>query len=78
MGECKLDHSLDDVINKLEQQKPFLNEECTAKLSQLLQRNPDQTTLNEIFHLLKKYDLADDAERERRNGKLDQLLKSLS
>lgn len=74
MGECKLDHSLEDVKNKLEQQRPFLNEEQTIKLSQLLERHPDQVTLNEIFHLLKKYDLADEAEREHRNQKLDQIL----
>lgn len=40
---------------------------------QLLKRKPNQSTLNELFHVLKKYDLASDEEKLERNENLKQL-----
>jgi hypothetical protein len=40
-----------------------------------LTEEADQEFLNEVFHLLKKYDLADETEREERNEKLNDLVK---
>lgn len=77
MSSCKLDHSLSDVINKLEDQKAFLPENLFLGSSQLLKKELDQQTLNELFHLLKKYDLASDDVREERNEGLKRLIASL-
>ncbi|ALS21859.1 MULTISPECIES: hypothetical protein [Paenibacillus] len=73
MGKCSIDHSHEDVAQKLESQKEFLPESLTADLQQFLLREHSQHTLNELFHLLKKYDLASKEEREERNVKLKQL-----
>ncbi|MGF9711021.1 MULTISPECIES: group-specific protein [Paenibacillus] len=73
MGKCSIDHSHEDVAQKLESQKEFLPESLTADLQQFLLREHSQQTLNELFHLLKKYDLASKEEREERNVKLKQL-----
>lgn len=77
MSSCKLDHSLSDVTNKLEEQKSFLPEELYIESSQLLKKELDQQTLNEVFHLLKKYDLATDEVKEERNEGLKQIISSL-
>lgn len=76
MGSCDFDHSLEDVNKKLTDQKPFLPEELFNGSLQLLQQKPDQLTLNELFHLLKKYDLATDEVKEERNRSLGQLVGS--
>ncbi|MGC5328407.1 hypothetical protein [Brevibacillus sp. SYSU BS000544] len=70
MSECKLDHSTEDVIKKLEEQSSFLPQDLYAALQAYLQNEREQQTLNEIFHLLKKYDLSSAEEREQRNQKL--------
>jgi hypothetical protein len=67
MSSCKLDHDLEDVTKKLSEQKPFLPEDLIDGSNQLLERRPDQNTLNELFHLLKKYDLASEEEQAERN-----------
>jgi hypothetical protein len=67
MSSCKLDHDLEDVTKKLSEQKPFLPEDLFDGSNQLLERRPDQNTLNELFHLLKKYDLASEEEQAERN-----------
>lgn len=77
MRSCKLDHSLSDVTNKLEEQKSFLPEELYIESSQLLKKELDQQTLNEVFHLLKKYDLATDEVKEERNEGLKRIISSL-
>lgn len=74
MSTCNLDHSLADVQAKLEQQAPFLPEQITQKLTAHLNRSLAQSELNEIFHLLKKYDLSSKEEQEERNKKLLELL----
>jgi hypothetical protein len=70
VSSCNLDHSLDDVKKKLVDQSPFLIPAIAEKCSQYLTVTQSQNDLNELFHLLKKYDLASDEEREIRNQKL--------
>ncbi len=74
MSECKLNHSVEDVKKKLEEQSAFLPKDLFTLLERLLSNPVDQVTLNEIFHLLKKYDLAAPEERERRDEQLRQLV----
>lgn len=72
MGECKIDHSQEDVMKKLESQQDYLPELLSKDLTLFLMSEPSQETLNELFHLLKKYDLASNEEQEQRNQKLKQ------
>lgn len=73
MGKCKFDHSWEDVNKKLTDQKSFLSEELYNASNQLLERKPNQLTLNELFHALKKYDLASEEEKIVRNESLKRL-----
>ncbi|WP_078555597.1 group-specific protein [Bacillus alkalicellulosilyticus] len=73
MGECKLDHSLEDVKKKLEQQQSFLPVSLVQKCEAFLEQEPTQLQLNELFHLLKKYDLATKVEQQERNKAIEQL-----
>lgn len=74
---CKLDHSREDVIQKLGDHKHHLPEEVAAALEQFLnnQEHP-QELLNEVFHLLKKIDLIAEDEREARIQTLQRLVNS--
>lgn len=74
MGRCTIDHTLEDVKQKLAEQSSFMPEELVIRVSGSLDTR-DQEYLNEVFHLLKKYDLADENEREERNEKLNLLVK---
>lgn len=74
MSSCKLDHPLEDVRKKLEDQRAFLPAELYEATEQFLNEPLTQTQLNELFHLLKKYDLASKEEQQNRNGKLKQLM----
>ncbi|WP_409305142.1 hypothetical protein [Peribacillus sp. SCS-155] len=74
MSECKLDHSIEDVQKKFKSQKPFLPEGLSEALESFLDKETAQEKLNEVFHLLKKYDLADQEERQARNKKLEKLI----
>ncbi|MGY4691657.1 hypothetical protein [Salibacterium sp. K-3] len=76
MSSCPIDHSLEDVKTKLESQKPFLPESLYHHTEQALHKEQTQETLNEVFHLLKKYDLAAPEEQENRNTQLEQLLRN--
>ena len=73
MSSCKLDHTLEDVKSKLSNQKLFLPKDLFVGSSQLLERNPNQLKLNELFHLLKKYDLATEVEKNDRNDGIRKL-----
>lgn len=75
MGECKLDHSLEDVKQKFQQQKDFLSNELILLFEDFFQKEQSQKTLNEVFHLLKKYDLASKEDKEERSNKLNVILK---
>ncbi|KMP34263.1 group-specific protein [Bacillus albus] len=72
---CNIDHSMKDVMNKLESQKSFLSEEIFKELKEFLQGNHSQETLNDVFHLLKKYDLVSEEEQETRNARLLLIIK---
>ncbi|KKI90275.1 hypothetical protein WQ54_20070 [Bacillus sp. SA1-12] len=70
MSYCTIDHSLEDVKKKLEEQSPFLLPELAEKCANYLIVPRSQNELNELFHFLKKYDLATMEEREIRNKKI--------
>lgn len=74
MGKCTIDHSYGDVLAKLEDQSDFMPDGLVQKIYKFLQHTLSQETLNELFHLLKKYDLASDSEREKRNYKIENLI----
>lgn len=67
MGSCPIDHSLSDVEKKLQEQKPFFPHSVANGVDAKLTADLSQEALNDIFHLLKRYDLASEAEREKRD-----------
>jgi citrate synthase len=77
MGECKIDHSKEDVQKKYESQREFLPQEIQASFSNFLGEEHTQDILNEVFHLLKKYDLANEKEKEERNNRLNLVLNNV-
>jgi hypothetical protein len=74
IGKCNLDHSAEDVQQKFNSQSQWLPEDIRSLFHEFLVRNPSQTTLNEMFHLLKKYDLVDEQERKERDRKIKWLI----
>lgn len=70
MGKCNIDHTKEDVKKKLDSQKEFLPERLYEQLEVHLNQELPQSELNEIFHLLKKYDLSTEEEQLSRNEKL--------
>lgn len=77
MSECKLDHTKEDVRNKYESQAAFLPEGVKSLFNQFFSEEHTQDLLNEVFHLLKKYDLASEEERNARNNRLLLVLKNV-
>jgi hypothetical protein len=77
MSECKLDHTKEDVRNKYESQEAFLPEDMKPLFNQFFSEEHTQDLLNEVFHLLKKYDLASEEERVARNNRLLLVLKNV-
>ncbi|WP_210366481.1 group-specific protein [Bacillus sp. REN3] len=77
MGECRIDHSLEDVKQKYETQKEHLPEEMKPLFDRFFAEDHTQDLLNEMFHLLKKYDLATEEEKNERNNKLNLVLKNV-
>lgn len=74
MSSCKIDHPVEDVKTKLVSQKGFLPADLYTRSEQFLEIPRTQLALNELFHLLKKYDLATPVEQEKRNQQLNDLL----
>jgi len=74
MSKCTVDHSIEDVRNKLKEQSTFLPQELYEQCLLFLDEKLNQETLNEVFHLLKKYDLASEEMREQRNAGLLKLI----
>ncbi len=74
MSTCKLNHSLDDVKKKLREQSPFLEAVLVEKCTLFLETELKQSELNELFHLLKKYDLSSAEEKNRRNAEIEALI----
>ncbi|MBS4213290.1 MULTISPECIES: group-specific protein [Neobacillus] len=77
MSECKLDHSHDDVKKKYESQSAFLPEEMNPLFEQFFEKDHTQDILNEVFHLLKKFDLASEEEKSERTNRLNMVLRNL-
>lgn len=77
MSECKLDHSHTDVKNKYDSQEAFLPEEMKPLFEKFFAEEHTQDILNEVFHLLKKYDLASKEEKSERTDRLYMVLKNV-
>lgn len=77
MSECKLNHSKEDVGNKYESQAAFLPEDMKELFNRFFANEHSQELLNEVFHLLKKYDLASSEEKQERNNRLYLVLKNV-
>jgi hypothetical protein len=77
MSECKLNHSHEDVKNKYISQAEFLPNHLKEMFTLFFQKEHTQDLLNEVFHLLKKYDLASDEEKEGRNNRLLLILQNV-
>ena len=76
MSECKLNHSFEDVQNKYQSQVEFLPDHLKVLFKAFFKEEHTQELLNEVFHLLKKYDLASDEERKTRNQQLYTILRT--
>lgn len=74
MSKCSIDHSLEDVQSKYNAQKEYIPESITALFPAFFEKERSQEALNEVFHLLKKYDLASDEDRAARDKMLTDLL----
>ncbi|WP_285768651.1 hypothetical protein [Peribacillus sp. SI8-4] len=74
MGTCHINHSQQDVRLKLNAQQSFLPPTLSQTLNLFMKNDQPQETLNELFHLLKKYDLSSKDEQESRNQKLNRLM----
>jgi len=74
VGTCNIDHSNNDVMKKFQNQKEYLPETLIDKINNFLEKEQPQEKLNDLFHLLKKYDLASAEERDKRNEKLTGML----
>ena len=74
MSTCNIDHSLENVHKKLMDQQTFLPVDIFDGGKMLLKQQPTQHTLNELFHLLKKYDLASKEVQADRNEHLKKLV----
>jgi hypothetical protein len=77
MSECKLNHSQEDVKSKYESQAAFLPEEMKPLFDRFFAKEHTQEILNEVFHLLKKYDLATEEEKSERTNRLNMVLNNL-
>lgn len=76
MGKCTIDHSFDDVKNKYESQLSILPDELKPLFNPFFAGTHTQEVLNEVFHLLKKYDLVSEEERAERNKQLKDMLEN--
>ena len=77
MSNCQLDHNREDVMKKFDSQKEFLPEEMVPLFELFFSKEHTQKILNEMFHLLKKYDLSSVEEQERREKQILLLLNNL-
>lgn len=76
MSKCNINHSVEDVQKKLLEQKPFLPVQLFDVCNEFLETDQNQSILNELFHFLKKYDLATDEVKVERNKGIEQLVRS--
>ncbi|WP_449539813.1 hypothetical protein [Ferdinandcohnia sp. Marseille-Q9671] len=76
MSTCNLDHSKEDVFKKLKSQDSFLPKEIFEAAGEFLTGDRTQSELNELFHLLKKYDLATEEEQLKREQGMEKLFQA--
>jgi ribosomal protein L15 len=74
MSSCKIDHTIDDVTKKLKEQTPYMDHSLVEKCFNFLSTSVSQAELNELFHLLKKFDLASEDEKKIRIDKMEKLV----
>lgn len=77
MSECKIDHTPEDVKKKFESQIEFLPADMKPLFETFFSGEHSQDILNDVFHLLKKYDLVSKDEQEARNQRLYLVLKNV-
>lgn len=70
MSSCKIDHTREDIKKKLMDQQSFLEKSIYTSCLSFLDHKPSQLQLNELFHLLKKFDLANITEQQDRLNKI--------
>ncbi|WP_261134262.1 group-specific protein [Bacillus sp. Marseille-Q3570] len=70
---CNIDHTLEDVEKKLASQSDYVPVDLYRSSVNFLKGDPNQEELNELFHLLKKYDLASEEEKLERDKKISAL-----
>ncbi|WP_235193424.1 hypothetical protein [Exiguobacterium sp. AB2] len=69
-----VDHSLKDVSRRLERQSQYMPAHLYFQLEELLNWSLDQEVVNQLYALLKKYDVLTDIEREERNVSIQLLI----
>ncbi|WP_236634029.1 MULTISPECIES: hypothetical protein [Exiguobacterium] len=69
-----VDHSLKDVSRRLERQSQCMPAHLYFQLEELLNWSLDQEVMNQLYALLKKYDVLTDIEREERNISIQLLI----
>jgi len=70
MSKCKLDHTHEDVRQKYQSQFEYLPKEMHLLFETFFAEEHPQQELNELFHLLKKYDLISNDEKAERNKQM--------
>ncbi|GAA0603552.1 hypothetical protein GCM10009001_20720 [Virgibacillus siamensis] len=74
MGNCNIDHTYQDVESKFNSQTAYLPNGLSSEIQAFLMDEQSQEILNDLFHLLKKYDLASENEQENRNKQMKALI----
>ncbi len=74
MDPSTVDHSLKDVSRRLECQSQYMPAHLYFQLEELLHWSLDQEVVNQLYALLKKYDVLTDIEREERNVSIQLLI----
>jgi hypothetical protein len=75
VSQCNIDHSVEDVQKKYHAQQDLIPADLIELFTDFFTKTHTQERLNEVFHLLKKYDLSTEEEKLSRNEKLLVVLK---
>ena len=68
------DHSNEDVWRRLERQSQWMPAQLYYQFEELLSLHLEQPILNELYQVLKKYDVLTDIERDERNESIQMLI----
>lgn len=74
MDPSTVDHSIEDVSRRLERQSQCMPAHLYFQLEELLNWSLEQEVVNQLYALLKKYDVLTDIEREERNISIQMLI----